>query len=175
GLLGMPLNQILNQQNAASFPASSLLSAAAKAQLANQNKLGAAASSAAAMAAMGPGGGGGCSNGHPRGMEGHSTLSPMLPPNSTVLLAAPEGQSGRAALRDKLMAHRGTPCAAAGPRPAPPPGTTTAAATWSTTCSAKGARRGPTRPGPAPRSRCGRRGGSGTFPPAPPWPSCSSP
>ncbi|CAF90835.1 unnamed protein product, partial [Tetraodon nigroviridis] len=109
GLLGMPLNQILNQQNAASFPASSLLSAAAKAQLANQNKLGAAASSAAAMAAMGPGGGGGCSNGHPRGMEGHSTLSPMLPPNSTVLLAAPEGQSGRAALRDKLMAHERDP------------------------------------------------------------------
>lgn len=120
GLLGMPLNQILNQQNAASFPASSLLSAAAKAQLANQNKLGAAGNNAAAMAGgaaalagMGPGGGGnGCSNGHPgsmsvpRGMEGHSTLNPMLPPNSTMLLNASEGQSGRAALRDKLMAQQ---------------------------------------------------------------------
>lgn len=121
GLLGMPLNQILNQQNAASFPASSLLSAAAKAQLANQNKLGAAANNAAAaaaaMAGMGPGGGGGngCSNGHPgsmsgpRGVEGHSTLNPMLPPNSSVLLTAPEGQSGRAALRDKLMAQQRDP------------------------------------------------------------------
>ena len=119
GLLGMPLNQILNQQNAASFPASSLLSAAAKAQLANQNKLGTAAptaatmAAAAAMAGLGTGGGGnGCSNGHPgsmsgpRGMEGHSTLNPMLPPNSTMLLSACEGQSGRAALRDKLMAQQ---------------------------------------------------------------------
>lgn len=120
GLLGMPLNQILNQQNAASFPASSLLSAAAKAQLANQNKLGAAgnnagtmAGGAAGMAGMGPGGGGnGGSNGHPssisgpRGMEGHSTLNPMLPPNSTMLLNTSEGQSGRAALRDKLMAQQ---------------------------------------------------------------------
>ncbi|XP_017287275.1 methyl-CpG-binding domain protein 5 isoform X3 [Kryptolebias marmoratus] len=123
GLLGMPLNQILNQQNAASFPASSLLSAAAKAQLANQNKLSAAGSSPAGMAAggvgmsgMGAGGGGnGGSVGHPgsisgpRGMEGHSTLNPMLPPNSTMLLNTPEGQSGRAALRDKLIAQQRDP------------------------------------------------------------------
>lgn len=119
GLLGMPLNQILNQQNAASFPASSLLSAAAKAQLANQSKLGAAANNAAAMAGLGPAGAGaggsGCSNGHPgslsgpRGMEGHSTLNPMLPPNSAMLLNASEGQSGRAALRDKLMAQQRDP------------------------------------------------------------------
>uniref|UniRef100_A0A3Q2SUF0 Methyl-CpG binding domain protein 5 n=1 Tax=Fundulus heteroclitus TaxID=8078 RepID=A0A3Q2SUF0_FUNHE len=90
GLLGMPLNQILNQQNAASFPASSLLSAAAKAQLANQNKHGTAGSAAP-------------------GMAGHSTLNPMLPPNSTMLLSTPEGQSGRAALRDKLMAQQRDP------------------------------------------------------------------
>uniref|UniRef100_A0A1A7YL69 Methyl-CpG binding domain protein 5 n=1 Tax=Iconisemion striatum TaxID=60296 RepID=A0A1A7YL69_9TELE len=123
GLLGMPLNQILNQQNAASFPASSLLSAAAKAQLANQNKLSAAGSSPAGMAAggvgmsgMGAGGGGnGGGVGHPgsisgpRSMEGHSTLNPMLPPNSTMLLNTPEGQSGRAALRDKLMAQQRDP------------------------------------------------------------------
>lgn len=123
GLLGMPLNQILNQQNAASFPASSLLSAAAKAQLANQNKLGAAGNSTAGMAGggvgmagMGAGGGGnGGGGGHPgsmsgpRGMEGHSTLNPMLPPNSTMLLNTPEGQSGRAALRDKLMAQQRDP------------------------------------------------------------------
>uniref|UniRef100_A0A8D0ALD2 Methyl-CpG binding domain protein 5 n=1 Tax=Sander lucioperca TaxID=283035 RepID=A0A8D0ALD2_SANLU len=97
GLLGMPLNQILNQQNAASFPASSLLSAAAKAQLANQNKLSAA------------GGGHPGSMSGPRGMEGHSTLNSMLPPNSTMLLNTPEGQSGRAALRDKLMAQQRDP------------------------------------------------------------------
>ncbi|XP_076579578.1 methyl-CpG-binding domain protein 5 isoform X4 [Chaetodon auriga] len=123
GLLGMPLNQILNQQNAASFPASSLLSAAAKAQLANQNKLSAAGNSTAGMAGggvgmagMGAGGGGnGGGSGHPgsmsgpRGMEGHSTLNPMLPPNSTMLLNTPEGQSGRAALRDKLMAQQRDP------------------------------------------------------------------
>ncbi|XP_068612567.1 methyl-CpG-binding domain protein 5 [Brachionichthys hirsutus] len=101
GLLGMPLNQILNQQNAASFPASSLLSAAAKAQLANQNKLGAAG--------VGAGGGGNGGGVVPRGVEGHSTLNPMLPPNSTVLLNAAEGQSGRAALRDKLMAQQRDP------------------------------------------------------------------
>ncbi|XP_023671751.2 methyl-CpG-binding domain protein 5-like [Paramormyrops kingsleyae] len=81
GLLGMPLNQILSQQNATSFPASSLLSAAAKAQLANQNKLGS------------DGGGAGGGTG-----DAHSTLTPMLP--------AGEGQSGRAALRDKLMAQQ---------------------------------------------------------------------
>lgn len=123
GLLGMPLNQILNQQNAASFPASSLLSAAAKAQLANQNKLSAAGNSTTGMAAGGVGmsgmgagsGGNGGGGGHPgpvsgpRGMEGHSTLNPMLPPNSTMLLNTPEGQSGRAALRDKLMAQQRDP------------------------------------------------------------------
>jgi len=113
GLLGMPLNQMLNQQNATSFPASSLLSAAAKAQLANQNKLG--------PAGMGGGGGGvggggtGGGGGHPgsmsgpRGMEGHSTLNSMLPPNSPMLLTAPEGQSGRAALREKLLAQQRDP------------------------------------------------------------------
>uniref|UniRef100_A0A3Q3EG96 Methyl-CpG binding domain protein 5 n=1 Tax=Labrus bergylta TaxID=56723 RepID=A0A3Q3EG96_9LABR len=98
GLLGMPLNQILNQQNAASFPASSLLSAAAKAQLANQNKLSAAGGSGHPGPMSGP-----------RGMEGHSTLNSMLPPNSTMLLNSPEGQSGRAALRDKLMAQQRDP------------------------------------------------------------------
>lgn len=108
GLLGMPLNQILNHQNAASFPASSLLSAAAKAQLANQNKHGTAGPSAGLGPAGGAGEGTECSNGHlgPRGLEGHSTLTPMLPPNSAMLL---EGQSGRAALRDKLMAQQRDP------------------------------------------------------------------
>lgn len=127
GLLGMPLNQILNQQNAASFPASSLLSAAAKAQLANQNKHSAGGSSTGGMgggsvsggggiAGVGVGGGGnGGGSGHPsslsgpRGMEGHSTLNPMLPPNSTMLLNMPEGQIGRVALRDKLMAQQRDP------------------------------------------------------------------
>ncbi|XP_061745830.1 methyl-CpG-binding domain protein 5-like isoform X1 [Nerophis ophidion] len=117
GLLGMPLNQILNQQNAASFPASSLLSAAAKAQLANQNKH-STASVAAAVGMLGGetgGGGNGGGGGHPGsisgpcGMDGHSTSNPMLPPNSTMLLSCPEGQSGRAALRDKLMAQQRDP------------------------------------------------------------------
>lgn len=113
GLLGMPLNQILNQQNAASFPASSLLSAAAKAQLANQklsapSSTTAVAASGVGMASMGSGGHPGPMSG-PRSMEGHSTLNSMLPPNSNMLLNSPEGQSGRAALRDKLMAQQRDP------------------------------------------------------------------
>ncbi|XP_032880610.1 methyl-CpG-binding domain protein 5 isoform X1 [Amblyraja radiata] len=95
GLLGMPLNQILNQHNAASFPASSLLSAAAKAQLANQNKLSGSNSSGA----VGSGG----------NSEGHSTLNTMFPPTTNMLLSVNEGQSGRAALRDKLMAQQKDP------------------------------------------------------------------
>ncbi|XP_069509692.1 methyl-CpG-binding domain protein 6 [Ambystoma mexicanum] len=39
GFLGLPLGHLLNQQNTSSFPASSLLSAAAKAQLASQKKM----------------------------------------------------------------------------------------------------------------------------------------
>ncbi|XP_046886849.1 methyl-CpG-binding domain protein 5-like isoform X2 [Hypomesus transpacificus] len=121
GLLGMPLNQILNQQNAASFPASSLLSAAAKAQLANQNKLSGNSGGGAGLGGadgLGSGGGntgGNSSSGHPgplgaiRSAEGHSSLNPMLPPNSTMLLTMSEGQSGRAALRDKLMAQQRDP------------------------------------------------------------------
>ncbi|XP_045687167.1 methyl-CpG-binding domain protein 5 isoform X3 [Phyllostomus hastatus] len=97
GLLGMPLNQILNQHNAASFPASSLLSAAAKAQLANQNKLASnnnsSSSSSGAVAGSG-------------NTEGHSTLNTMFPPTANMLLPTGEGQSGRAALRDKLMSQQ---------------------------------------------------------------------
>ncbi|XP_008580897.1 PREDICTED: methyl-CpG-binding domain protein 5 isoform X3 [Galeopterus variegatus] len=97
GLLGMPLNQILNQHNAASFPASSLLSAAAKAQLANQNKLAgnnsSSSSNSGAVACSGS-------------TEGHSTLNTMFPPTANMLLPTGEGQSGRAALRDKLMSQQ---------------------------------------------------------------------
>ncbi|KAM5279954.1 methyl-CpG-binding domain protein 5 isoform 2-T2 [Ctenodactylus gundi] len=97
GLLGMPLNQILNQHNAASFPASSLLSAAAKAQLANQNKLAgnnsSSSSNSGAVASTG-------------NTEGHSTLNTMFPPTANMLLPTGEGQSGRAALRDKLMSQQ---------------------------------------------------------------------
>ncbi|NWT54454.1 MBD5 protein, partial [Erythrocercus mccallii] len=100
GLLGMPLNQILNQHNAASFPASSLLSAAAKAQLANQNKL--AGNNNNSSSNSGPVAGGGST-------EGHSTLNPMFPPAANVLLPTTEGQSGRAALRDKLMSQQKDP------------------------------------------------------------------
>ncbi|NXE91413.1 MBD5 protein, partial [Menura novaehollandiae] len=100
GLLGMPLNQILNQHNAASFPASSLLSAAAKAQLANQNKL--AGNNNSSSSNSGPVAGGGST-------EGHSTLNPMFPPAANVLLPTTEGQSGRAALRDKLMSQQKDP------------------------------------------------------------------
>ncbi|XP_070279148.1 methyl-CpG-binding domain protein 5 isoform X2 [Myotis yumanensis] len=97
GLLGMPLNQILNQHNAASFPASSLLSAAAKAQLANQNKLASNNSSSSSN----PGAVAGSGN-----TEGHSTLNTMFPPTANMLLPTGEGQSGRAALRDKLMSQQ---------------------------------------------------------------------
>ncbi|XP_067405590.1 methyl-CpG-binding domain protein 5 isoform X2 [Emydura macquarii macquarii] len=100
GLLGMPLNQILNQHNAASFPASSLLSAAAKAQLANQNKLaGNNNSSSSNSGAVASGG----------NNEGHSTLNTMFPPAANMLLPTSEGQSGRAALRDKLMSQQKDP------------------------------------------------------------------
>ncbi|OCT63458.1 methyl-CpG-binding domain protein 5 isoform X1 [Xenopus laevis] len=93
GLLGMPLNQILNQHNAASFPASSLLSAAAKAQLANQNKLaGNNNSTSGAVVNCGDN-------------DGNSTLNTMFPPAANVMLPT-EGQSGRAALRDKLMSQQ---------------------------------------------------------------------
>uniref|UniRef100_W5KKQ9 Methyl-CpG binding domain protein 5 n=1 Tax=Astyanax mexicanus TaxID=7994 RepID=W5KKQ9_ASTMX len=137
GLLGMPLNQILNQHNAASFPASSLLSAAAKAQLANQNKIGGSSgagmgvgggmSAGAGAGSMGSegagiarggnngsGGNGGvpCSltgSGGSRTVDGPNTLNPMLPPSSSMLMSMPEGQSGRAALRDKLMAQQRDP------------------------------------------------------------------
>ncbi|XP_042733963.1 methyl-CpG-binding domain protein 5 isoform X4 [Lagopus leucura] len=100
GLLGMPLNQILNQHNAASFPASSLLSAAAKAQLANQNKL--AGNNNNSSSNSGPVASGGNN-------EGHSTLNTMFPPAANVLLPTTEGQSGRAALRDKLMSQQKDP------------------------------------------------------------------
>ncbi|XP_030342854.1 methyl-CpG-binding domain protein 5 isoform X4 [Strigops habroptila] len=100
GLLGMPLNQILNQHNAASFPASSLLSAAAKAQLANQNKL--AGNNNNSSSNSGPVASGGNN-------EGHSTLNTMFPPAASVLLPTTEGQSGRAALRDKLMSQQKDP------------------------------------------------------------------
>ncbi|XP_025944843.1 methyl-CpG-binding domain protein 5 isoform X4 [Apteryx rowi] len=100
GLLGMPLNQILNQHNAASFPASSLLSAAAKAQLANQNKL--AGNNNNSSSNSGPVASGGNN-------EGHSTLNTMFPPAANVLLPTSEGQSGRAALRDKLMSQQKDP------------------------------------------------------------------
>ncbi|XP_059403408.1 methyl-CpG-binding domain protein 5-like [Carassius carassius] len=96
GLLGMPLNQILNQHNAASFPASSLLSAAAKAQLANQNKLGSGGASAGTSDVD-------------RTIECHNSLNPMLPPNPAMIAAGGESQSGRAALRDKLMAQQRDP------------------------------------------------------------------
>ncbi|XP_032968937.1 methyl-CpG-binding domain protein 5 isoform X2 [Rhinolophus ferrumequinum] len=97
GLLGMPLNQILNQHNAASFPASSLLSAAAKAQLANQNKLASHNSSSSSSSGAVAGSG---------NTEGHSTLNTMFPPTANMLLPTGEGQSGRAALRDKLMSQQ---------------------------------------------------------------------
>ncbi|XP_048340024.1 methyl-CpG-binding domain protein 5 isoform X3 [Sphaerodactylus townsendi] len=100
GLLGMPLNQILNQHNAASFPASSLLSAAAKAQLANQNKL--AGNNSNSSSNSGPVASGGSN-------DGHSTLNTMFPPTANMLLPSNEGQSGRAALRDKLMSQQKDP------------------------------------------------------------------
>ncbi|XP_029461298.1 methyl-CpG-binding domain protein 5 isoform X4 [Rhinatrema bivittatum] len=100
GLLGMPLNQILNQHNAASFPASSLLSAAAKAQLANQNKLAGNNNSSTNNSGFVASG---------NNNEGHSTLNTMFPPTTNILLPTSEGQSGRAALRDKLMSQQKDP------------------------------------------------------------------
>ncbi|XP_051562602.1 methyl-CpG-binding domain protein 5-like isoform X1 [Myxocyprinus asiaticus] len=120
GLLGMPLNQILNQHNAASFPASSLLSAAAKAQLANQNKQvgcgGSGGGCTGGVVSSGSGVGASAGLSCPLGgadanrvVEGHNTLNPMLPPNPALIMPSGEGQSGRAALRDKLMAQQRDP------------------------------------------------------------------
>ncbi|XP_018591085.1 methyl-CpG-binding domain protein 5 isoform X2 [Scleropages formosus] len=111
GLLGMPLNQILNQHNAASYPASSLLSLAAKAQLANQNKLTGNGSSVGSGIGDGSSGANGTSSALSSGggPDGHSTLNSMFPPGPNALLSSGEGQSGRAALRDKLMAQQRDP------------------------------------------------------------------
>ncbi|CAL8267009.1 unnamed protein product [Lota lota] len=83
----------LDRQNPPTFPASSLLSAAAKAQLVHQNNLGG-------------------SSGHPGLVgggrqpysEGCGSLEPQYLRSSGVPLS--EGQSGRAALRDKLMSQQ---------------------------------------------------------------------
>ncbi|KAJ8247109.1 hypothetical protein GJAV_G00258850 [Gymnothorax javanicus] len=106
GLLGMPLNHILNQHNSSSFPASSLLSAAAKAQLANQSKtLGSINGGdvpGACVNSVNPSSVGG-------NPEGHGVMNSSFPPNPGVPAGVSEGQSGRAALRDKLMAHHRDP------------------------------------------------------------------
>ncbi|KAJ8253423.1 hypothetical protein GJAV_G00212780 [Gymnothorax javanicus] len=96
GLLGTQLNQILTQQNAASFPASNLLSAAAKAQLANRDKL--AGSVEGGDSCMNSGV---SSSSRSCGGDGQSTLKLTPTPGTS-----PEAQSGRAALRDKLMAQQ---------------------------------------------------------------------
>ncbi|XP_056435555.1 methyl-CpG-binding domain protein 5-like isoform X1 [Gadus chalcogrammus] len=83
----------LDRQNPPTFPASSLLSAAAKAQLVHQNNLGG-------------------SSGHPGLVgggrqpysEGCGSLEPQYLRGAGVPLG--EGQSGRAALRDKLMSQQ---------------------------------------------------------------------
>uniref|UniRef100_H3BIJ4 Methyl-CpG binding domain protein 6 n=1 Tax=Latimeria chalumnae TaxID=7897 RepID=H3BIJ4_LATCH len=84
GCLELPLNQIFNQPNAASFPASSLLSAAAKAQLASQKKL----------------------DGNGVGSDVASTLQNRFCLNSNVLLSTVNSQSGRALLTDKVSLQR---------------------------------------------------------------------
>ncbi|XP_078545119.1 methyl-CpG-binding domain protein 5-like [Lissotriton helveticus] len=80
GFLGLPLGQLLNQQNTASFPASSLLSAAAKAQLASQKNVD----------------GGGAQS------DGQSTLQNRLA-NSNMLLSMMNTQGG-VSLGDRLSA-----------------------------------------------------------------------
>ncbi|XP_043939545.1 methyl-CpG-binding domain protein 6 [Protopterus annectens] len=87
GLLGMPLSPVLSQHNAACFPASKLLSAAAKAQLANQNKLEG-------------GGSDGSSN-----MDITSTLHKTFSLNSNALLSVVNSQSGKT-FTEKLSAKQ---------------------------------------------------------------------
>ncbi|XP_038870441.1 methyl-CpG-binding domain protein 5-like isoform X1 [Salvelinus namaycush] len=99
--VGMPLNKMLDHQNPASFPASSLLSAAAKAQLVNQNKHPDSAAAAEAHSGSGLGHPGLVGGGRGGNLDGHSTLNQRYLPNPGPL--ASEVQTGRAALRDKLM------------------------------------------------------------------------
>ncbi|XP_031440571.1 methyl-CpG-binding domain protein 5-like isoform X2 [Clupea harengus] len=80
----MGMNHILNKRNPTTFPASILLSAAAKAQTANTNVCAGGESEAGV-----PG--------------GHHSMNAIANPHPP---AVSEAQSGRAALRDKLMAQQ---------------------------------------------------------------------
>ncbi|XP_078142247.1 methyl-CpG-binding domain protein 5-like isoform X1 [Centroberyx gerrardi] len=100
--LGMTSNQLLDQQNPSSFPASSLLSAAAKAQLVNQNKLTDATLGTEARAT---------NLGHPGLVGGRKIYSDGYGISDPKYLHSSghtlnDSQSGRAALRDKLMAQQ---------------------------------------------------------------------
>ncbi|XP_030052479.1 methyl-CpG-binding domain protein 6 isoform X2 [Microcaecilia unicolor] len=84
GILGMSLSQILHQQNVTSFPASTLLSAAAKAQLASQKRAD-----------------GGSDSDAPSTLQSHFT-------SSNALLSMVSTQSGRP-LADRLSTQPGDP------------------------------------------------------------------
>lgn len=91
--VGVPSHQPLDQQDPSSFPASSLLSAAAKAQLVNQNTPAGEEAWASGLGHPVLVGGG-----RPGNMDGYGIQNPRP--------RVSEGQSGRAALRDKLMAQQ---------------------------------------------------------------------
>ncbi|KAM4608989.1 methyl-CpG-binding domain protein 5-like [Polymixia lowei] len=101
--LGVASHQLLDQQTPSSFPASSLLSAAAKAQLVNKNKL-PDASLAAEARASGLGHPGLVGGGRQMYSDGYGISDPKY--SQSAGLTSSDGQTGRAALRDKLMAQQ---------------------------------------------------------------------
>ncbi|XP_056144901.1 methyl-CpG-binding domain protein 5-like [Lampris incognitus] len=101
--LGGASQQLLDQQNPSSFPASSLLSAAAKAQLDNHNKVAIKTSTVEAQAG-GVGQAGLVGGGRQMYSDGYSISDPKYLPSSGLNFS--DNQSGKAALRDKLMAQQ---------------------------------------------------------------------
>lgn len=117
GLLGLPLGQLLNQQkhqqHSASFPASSLLSAAAKAQMASQRGLSQTSASTASLGGPAPSTGAGLETQQPKAPVStlHGTVRPAVQPPAAALLV-PHPSVSRApralsiALLDKATRRR---------------------------------------------------------------------
>ncbi|XP_048878714.1 methyl-CpG-binding domain protein 6 isoform X1 [Brienomyrus brachyistius] len=117
GLLGLPLGQLLNQQkhqqHSTSFPASSLLSAAAKAQMASQRSLSQTSASTASLGGPAPSTGAGLESQPPKAPVStlHGSVRPAVQPPAAALLV-PHPSVSRApralsiALLDKATRRR---------------------------------------------------------------------
>uniref|UniRef100_A0A3B3REU3 Methyl-CpG binding domain protein 6 n=1 Tax=Paramormyrops kingsleyae TaxID=1676925 RepID=A0A3B3REU3_9TELE len=117
GLLGLPLGQLLNQQkhqqHSTSFPASNLLSAAAKAQMASQRSLSQTSASTASLGGPASSTGAGLETQQPKALVStlHGTVRPAVQPPAAALLV-PHPSVSRApralsiALLDKATRRR---------------------------------------------------------------------